>query len=77
MLKNITIGQYFPGNTVIHKLDPRVKIIETLVFIISLFFITEFLPYLLIAFFIFGAVILSKVPIKYVIKGLKPILIII
>lgn len=43
MLKDITIGQYFPGETIIHKLDPRVKIILTFVFIISLFLLINFI----------------------------------
>lgn len=77
MLKNITIGQYFPGKTVIHKLDPRIKILITLLFIISLFFIDSFTPYLFVVAFILASVVLSKVPLKYILKGLKPLLIII
>jgi len=77
MLKNITIGQYFPGETVIHKLDPRVKISATFIFIISLFFINSFYPYVFVLGFIFSAIKLSSVPIKYVLKGLKPLLLII
>ena len=48
MLKDITIGQFFPGDTIVHKLDPRVKILITFVFIISLFFINKFYPYIFI-----------------------------
>ncbi len=77
MLKNITIGQYFPGETVIHKLDPRVKISAAFIFIISLFFINSFVPYIFVLGFILSAIKLSKVPIKYVLKGLKPLLLII
>lgn len=77
MLKNITIGQYFPGNTIIHKLDPRIKILITLIFIITLFFIDSFTPYLFVIAFILTSIFLSKVPLKYILKGLKPLFIII
>ncbi|MBS4535525.1 energy-coupling factor transporter transmembrane protein EcfT [Clostridium sp. D2Q-14] len=77
MLKNITIGQYFPGNTIIHKLDPRIKILITLIFIIALFFVDSFTPYLFVIAFIFISIVLSKVPLKYILKGLKPLFIII
>ncbi|WP_069650766.1 energy-coupling factor transporter transmembrane component T family protein [Caloranaerobacter ferrireducens] len=74
MIRDITIGQYYPGNTVVHKLDPRVKIIITFLFIMALFFIDKFLPYLFILGFILMAILISKIPIKYILKGLKPLL---
>src|SRR5690554_6870523 len=77
MLKDITVGQYFPGDTVVHKLDPRIKIIIIFMFIVSLFFITSFFPYLFILAFILIVIKLSKVPFKFVLKGLKPLLLII
>lgn len=77
MLKDITIGQYFPGDSVVHKLDPRIKIIVTFVFIISLFFINTFIPYIFVFVFIFSAIMISKVPPKFIFKGLKPLVIII
>ncbi|WP_026895013.1 energy-coupling factor transporter transmembrane component T family protein [Clostridiisalibacter paucivorans] len=77
MLKDITIGQYFPGDSVVHKLDPRIKIIVTFVFIISLFFINTFIPYIFVFGFIFSAIMISKVPPKFIFKGLKPLVIII
>ncbi|MGF7058294.1 energy-coupling factor transporter transmembrane component T family protein [Brassicibacter mesophilus] len=77
MLKNITIGQYFPGETTIHKLDPRVKISATFIFIISLFFINSFIPYIFVLGYILSSIKLSNVPVKYVLKGLKPLMFII
>lgn len=77
MIKNITIGQFLPGETIIHKLDPRMKIMVTFLFIISLFFINSFYPYIFVVLFITSAIKLSKVPIRYIIKGLKPIMFII
>lgn len=77
MLRNITIGQYYPGETVIHKLDPRIKIIITFTFIISLFIINTFYPYVFIVAYLFAAIKLSTVPIRYILRGLKPIMLII
>lgn len=73
MLKDITIGQYFPGNTIIHRLDPRVKIIIISLFIASLFFINSFYPYIFIVFFIGAVIKIAKLPLKFILKGLKPL----
>jgi energy-coupling factor transport system permease protein len=73
MIRDITIGQYFPGETVIHKLDPRVKILATFAFIISLFFINKFYPYLLVFAFIAIVIKLSDIPFNYLLKGIKPL----
>ncbi len=77
MFKNLTIGQHYPIDSAIHDLDPRVKIIITFLYIVSLFIIDTFPVYILVVLFLALAVSLSKVPVKFVIKGLKPILIII
>ncbi|MBU5678095.1 energy-coupling factor transporter transmembrane protein EcfT [Alkaliphilus sp. MSJ-5] len=77
MLKDITIGQYYPTGSYVHKLDPRTKILITFALIIGLFIINTFIPYAYIIAFIFVSVYISKIPIKYIIKGLKPLRIII
>jgi energy-coupling factor transport system permease protein len=77
MLKNLTIGQHYPVESRIHDLDPRVKIVITMVFIVSLFLINQFLTYIPVLIFLGTVVTSSKVPFKMVIRGLKPILIII
>ncbi len=77
MFKNITIGQHYPIESFIHNLDPRLKIVITFLFIISLFIINNFLAYSLVVLFIGTVIILSKVPFLMVLKGLKPIFIII
>lgn len=74
MIKDITIGQYYPTNSIIHKLDPRVKLIGTFIFMASLFIINSFYPYLLVIAFLGGILSLSKIPLKYILKGLKPLL---
>jgi energy-coupling factor transport system permease protein len=76
MLKDITIGQYFPGGSVIHRLDPRIKIVLTFVIIVCLFVANNIIGYGICAFFIFTELGLSRVPVKYVFKGLRPLLLI-
>ncbi len=77
MIKDITIGQFFPGQSTIHKLDPRVKIILTFAFIVIIFFAKTYVGYALIFAYIALAVQLSRVPVRYILKGLKPLLFII
>lgn len=74
MLQDITIGQYIPGESFTHKLDPRTKIIISILFIVSLFVINKFPGYLLVITFLAAVIINSKVPLRFIIKGLKPIL---
>ena len=77
MLRDITLGQYYPGNSVIHRLDPRVKIIGTMVYIVALFVVHTFVGFA-ISFVALAAVIaVSKVPVKFILRGLKPIFFII
>jgi len=77
MLRDITLGQYYPGESWIHRLDPRVKIISTFAYIISLFFVQNFWGFLVVSGFLALIVILSKVPYRFILKGLKPIFLII
>ena len=76
MIRDITIGQYYPADSSLHRLDPRVKFIGTFLFLISLFVADSFWGYLLATCFLGGIIFLSKVPIKFMIKGLKPLFII-
>ena len=77
MIRDITIGQYYPAESPIHRLDARVKIVVTFLFIISLFVVNTFIGYVCVTA-ILGAVIkVSKVPLKFMLKGLKSIVIII
>jgi energy-coupling factor transport system permease protein len=72
MIKDITLGQYIPGESFIHKLDPRVKIIISLIYIINLFIINNFKGYVLIIAFTAIAILISRVPFKFIYRGLKP-----
>ena len=73
MLKDITIGQYYPANSKIHKLDPRTKIIAAIIFMIALFVVNQFWPYAIIFAIIAAVVKVSDIPMKYMMKGLKPL----
>lgn len=76
-IRDITLGQYFPGESVIHRLDPRVKIIATLAYLVSLFLIKE-LPFFIIpALFLAVIIIMSGVPFKFMAKGLKAVMLLI
>lgn len=77
MLKDITLGQYFPGNTVIHRLDPRTKLILVIVYIVALFSAKSPLSYGLVALFLIVTVGISKIQPKVILKGMKPLVIII
>ena len=73
MLKDITIGQHYPSNSVIHKLDARVKLIATLIFMISLFIINKFWPYAIVLIALMATIKLSNIPFKYIMNGIKPL----
>ena len=77
MLKDITLGQYFPGTTVAHKLDPRTKILLVVLYIVALFCAKGVLSYALMALCLAVCVRISKVGIKQLVRGLKPVLFII
>lgn len=75
MIRDITIGQYYPAQSPIHRLDPRVKIVCTLAFLISLFLQNSILGYVIAFLFLTCVIHFSKVPFKFIVKGLKPIMI--
>lgn len=73
MLRDITLGQYYQTDSVIHKLDPRVKLIATVCFIISLFIVGSWVGYAVAAVFLAVSVKLSNVPFKFMVKGMRAI----
>ena len=77
MIKDITLGQFFPGNSVLHKLDPRMKLILMIVFIVGTFLAKTVLSYAFCLAFTIFIVIVSRIRITVILKGLKPILFII
>lgn len=74
MLRDMTIGQFYPVDSVIHRIDPRVKIVGVLMYLISLFLFRGFVGYGVVTLFLAVVIVLSKVPFSYVIRGMKPIL---
>lgn len=77
MLKDITIGQYFPGETAVHRLDPRVKIVLTVAMIVTLFLAAGPVSYALIIGFLCLQIAISRISPKMIVRGLKPVLFII
>ena len=77
MLKDITLGQYFPGNTIVHRLDPRTKLILVVVYIVALFCAKSYVSYAVMAAFLILCMCLSRIRLRVIVKGLKPLLFII
>ena len=76
MIRDITIGQYYPADSALHRLDSRVKLGGTLVFLISLFITESIFGYILATIFLATVIKVSKVPLKFILRGLKAIFII-
>ena len=77
MIRDITLGQYYPGASVIHRLDARTKIIATLVYIISLFVVNNFFGFIIAGAWLAVIILISKVPVRFIFKGLMPVFVII
>lgn len=77
MIKDITIGQFFPGGSVVHRLDPRTKIVLTMALIIVVFFCQNIFSLLLMTIFVAAVNLISRIPVKIVLKGIKPIVLIV
>lgn len=73
MLKDITLGQYYPTKSALHRMDPRVKIMFTFVFMIGLFMLKSFVQFGLVIVFLAVIIKLSNVPVRHVLKGIKPL----
>ncbi len=74
MLKDITLGQYFPGNSFIHRLDPRTKLISLIVYIVCLFLAVNYFSYGLMLLFLIVVICISTIPIKAIFRGMKPLI---
>ena len=77
MLKDITLGQFFPGDSFIHRLDPRTKLLMVIVYIVALFLASGWLSYGLVATFLVVCITISSIPLKAITKGLKPVMMIV
>ena len=76
MLSDITLGQYFPGFSILHKLDPRTKIISSIIYIVAIFVIKNVIGYALLILSALTLVFISKISLKVIIKGIKPVIIV-
>ena len=76
MLKDITLGQFFPGDSVVHKLDPRTKLVMLVVYIVALFVAVSWVSYALMLAFLIISVLISKIPPKSILRGMKPLMLI-
>ena len=77
MLKDITLGQYFPGDTIVHRLDPRTKILVVIIFIVALFLAVDWISYAVMFLITAMCITLSSIRLKSLMKGLKPLVFII
>jgi energy-coupling factor transport system permease protein len=73
MLRDITLGQYYRTESIIHRLDPRVKLVATFMFIISLFIVNNFIGYIIAGLFLVMTIYLSKVPPRFIFRGMRTI----
>lgn len=76
MLKDITLGQFFPGNSYIHRLDPRTKLIMLVVYIVALFTASGWIGYFVVFSFLAICILISKIPLRIIVNGLKPLAVI-
>lgn len=76
MLKDITLGQYFPGNSVIHRLDPRTKLVALVAYIVVLFSAANWLSYGIVFVFLASCIAASQIPVKAIVRGMKPLVMI-
>ncbi len=74
MIRDITIGQYYPAKSVVHRLDPRVKLMSTLLYLISLFLFKSISGYLIATLFLAAVILMSRVPFSFIVRGLKPVI---
>ncbi len=74
MLKDITLGQYFPGNSPVHRLDPRTKLIFLVVYIVVLFTADHWISYGVVFLFLASTILISKIPLKSILRGMKPLI---
>ncbi len=75
MFRDITLGQYYPIDSVIHRMDPRTKLFGTMVYIVALFLADHILAYAAAALFLAAAISLSRVPVKFMVRGLKSVVV--
>ena len=76
MLKDITLGQFFPGNSVVHKLDPRTKLVMLIIYIVALFVAVSWISYAVMLAFLIVSIAISRIPTRSILRGMKPLVVI-
>ena len=76
MLKDITLGQFFPGTSVVHRLDPRTKLLMLVIYIVALFLANNWVSYLVVFAFLALIIVISAIPLKAILHGMKPLVMI-
>ena len=76
MLKDITLGQYFPGKSPVHRMDPRTKLIMLIVYIVALFLASSWVSYSVVFVFLAISIAVSRIPLKAIVRGMKPLVLI-
>ncbi len=76
MLKDITLGQFFPGTSVVHRLDPRTKLVYLIVYIVALFTADNWISYGAVLLFLAATVAISRIPLKALLRGMKPLVLV-
>ena len=77
MLRDVTLGQYFPGNSIVHRLDPRTKLVLTLIYIVTLFLAVNYISYAFMIAVLAVCIIVSKIKLRTILRGVKPLIIVI
>ena len=77
MLRDVTLGQYFPGDSIVHRLDPRTKLVLTILYIVALFLAVDYFSYALMIVVLAACIIVSKIKLRVILRGVKPLIIII
>ena len=77
MLKDITLGQFFPGDSFIHRLDPRTKLVMVVIYIVALFMAKGWLAYGFVIAFLALCIKISGIPVKSITRGMKPVLVVV
>ncbi len=76
MLKDITLGQFFPGKSIVHRLDPRTKLVMLVVYIVALFVAKSWISYGVVFAFLAFSIAISRIPLKSIVRGMKPLVLI-
>lgn len=74
MLKDVSFGQYYPTNSIVHRLDPRVKLLMMIAYVVLIFFVKSYIGYIAFALFVFAAAAIAKIPFKSLLRSIKAVL---